>query len=273
MTDWIKFLGTGGARFVVSKQLRSTAGIWCSFEGCQILIDPGPGTLCRCFSSRPRLDPETLDAVILTHRHLDHSNDVNVILEAMTRGTLNRRGALFITADAVQGAEPVVFSHVRRAVERLELLAAGASYTLGNLHFSTPIRHRHPVETYGLVFSLSWGRVSFVIDTAYFRELEDCYHGSDLLILNVVFNRLLPGRPIQHLDLEGAARIIAAIRPRQAVMTHFGMTMLRQKPYLAAQKLTQETGVPVKVASDGMTINLEDIPHLGPVEPGGINDL
>lgn len=76
MSDCIKFLGTGGARLVVSKQLRSTAGTWCSLGGCQVLIDPGPGTLSRCFASRPQLDPESLDAVILTHRHLDHSNDV-----------------------------------------------------------------------------------------------------------------------------------------------------------------------------------------------------
>lgn len=260
MSNWIKFLGTGGARFVVSKQLRSTAGIWCSFGGCQFLIDPGPGTLCRCFSSRPRLDPEMLDAVILTHRHLDHSCDINVILEAMTQGTLNRRGALFTTADAVQGPEPVVFKHVRKAVERLELLTAGASYTLGNLCFSTPVRHRHPVETYGLIFSLSWGQISFVIDTAYFQELEDHYCNSDLLILNVVFSRLPAGRTIQHLDLEGAARIIAAVRPRQAVITHFGMSMLRQKPHQAAQSLTEKTGVPVKAADDGMIINLENIP-------------
>ena len=261
MSDWIKFLGTGGARFVVSKQLRSTAGTWCSLGGRQVLVDPGPGTLCRCCASRPRLDPEMLDAVILTHRHLDHSNDVNVILEAMTKGTFNRRGALFVTADAVQGNEPVVFSHVRRAVERLDLLTAGASYTLGDLRFCTPVRHRHPVETYGLVFSLPWGRVSFVIDTAYFKELEDCYRGSDLLILNVVFTRLPQGKAIQHLDLEGAARIIAAVRPRRAVITHFGMTMLRrQKPHLSAQKLAQETGVPVEAAYDGMTVNLEDSP-------------
>ena len=95
MGDWIKFMGTAGARFVVSKQLRFSAGTWCCLQGLNILIDPGPGTLSRCFSSQPRLDPEKLDALILTHRHLDHSTDINMLIEAMTRGPLTRRGALF----------------------------------------------------------------------------------------------------------------------------------------------------------------------------------
>ena len=53
--NYIKFLGTAGARFVVARQLRSSAGIWMNVEGDNILIDPGPGTLVKCFSSRPKL--------------------------------------------------------------------------------------------------------------------------------------------------------------------------------------------------------------------------
>ncbi len=88
-------MGTAGARFVGSKQLRSSAGTWCCFQRRHILIDPGPGTLKSCFLDSPSLNPEDLDAVILTHRHLDHSTDINVIIEAMTQGTFNKRGYLF----------------------------------------------------------------------------------------------------------------------------------------------------------------------------------
>lgn len=257
MSDWIKFMGTAGARFVVSKQLRSSAGTWCFLQGKNILIDPGPGTLSRCFTSRPGLDPEKLDAIILTHRHLDHSTDVNVLIEAMTRGTFNRRGALFAPADALGGDEPVVFRHTRQAVERLELLREGATYRLDGFDFNAPLRNRHPVETYGITFNLSWGKVSLISDTAYFPELAERYAKSDILVLNVVLFEMPPFKAIEHLDLGGASLLIREIRPRLAVLTHFGTTMLNHKPYRLAQRLTVETGIEVIAAADGMRLDLE----------------
>ena len=81
---WIKFLGTAGARFVMIRQLRASVGLWLKSGSTHVLIDPGPGCLVRCSSVRPKLDPTGLNAIILTHRHLDHANDINVMIEAMT---------------------------------------------------------------------------------------------------------------------------------------------------------------------------------------------
>ena len=53
----IKFLGTAGARFVVIKQLRKSGGIWLTLDNTNVLIDPGPGSLIRCLSSKPKLNP------------------------------------------------------------------------------------------------------------------------------------------------------------------------------------------------------------------------
>ena len=54
----IKFLGTAGARFVVSKQTRKSGGIWLNIDETKLLIDPGPGSLIRCLSSKPKINPE-----------------------------------------------------------------------------------------------------------------------------------------------------------------------------------------------------------------------
>ena len=260
MADWIKFMGTAGARFVVSKQLRSSAGTWCSLQGQNILIDPGPGTLSRCFSVRPRLNPEHLDAIILTHRHLDHSTDINVMIEAMTHGTFDHRGALFVPADAVEaGNEPVVFRHTRSSTERLELLQIDKEYAIGPVRFTTPVRHYHPVETYGLVFDLPEGRISFITDTAFFPELIEHYRDSDILVINVVFFEAPAVKQIQHLDLSGVKKLVNGIRPRLAIMTHFGLNMLHHKPYLLAKQLAEETGIQVTAATDGMTLDLDKI--------------
>ena len=39
----ILFLGSGGARFVVARQLRASGGMWMRFGETQIHVDPGPG--------------------------------------------------------------------------------------------------------------------------------------------------------------------------------------------------------------------------------------
>ncbi len=252
-------MGTAGARFVVSKQLRSSAGTWCYFQGKNILIDPGPGTLRSCFCGDQVLNPEVLDLVILSHRHLDHSTDINVIIEAMTHGTFNRRGILFAPSDAVDKYEPVVFSHVRDSVERLEILKESRSYAVDSLQFETPIRHDHPAETYGFKFKLDRGIVSFVTDTKLSQALIDKYRGSDILVMNVLLKEPFPDREIKHLDLGGAQSLIEGIKPRLAIMTHFGLTMLKNDPNLLARKLSKMTGTEVVAATDGLTVNLEQV--------------
>jgi ribonuclease BN (tRNA processing enzyme) len=145
-------LGSGGARIVVAKQLRASGGIWFSLAGTRFLVDPGPGSLVRMTSSRHRLDPTKLAGILLSHRHLDHSGDVNNMIEAMTMGGTEPRGALFAPSDALEGDDPVVLKYVRRFLERIVTLEAGGSYGLGNVRFTCPVRHQHRGEVYGFRF-------------------------------------------------------------------------------------------------------------------------
>ncbi|TAN60439.1 MBL fold metallo-hydrolase, partial [bacterium] len=152
--SYIKFLGTAGARFVMIRQLRSSGGIWISYKGTNVIIDPGPGSIVRCAMSKPKIDPAKLDGIILTHRHLDHVNDVNVMIEAMTEGGFKKRGVIFLPQDAIDD-EPVILKHLRGCVEKIEVLKENKSYQIGKIKFRVPSRLRHPVQTYGMQFELS----------------------------------------------------------------------------------------------------------------------
>jgi ribonuclease BN (tRNA processing enzyme) len=249
----IKFLGTAGARFVVMKQLRASGGIWLTLDDTNVLIDPGPGSLVRCLTSRPKLNPMALDGIILTHRHLDHANDVNIMIEAMTNGGFKKRGAVFAPSDALEN-DAVIFKYVRTQVDRIETLREKGKYTLGNISFSTPIRLKHGVETYGLNIKGKSHTISLITDTDYFKGLASHFKG-DILIINVVM--LEEKSIIDHLSLKEAEQIIAANRPRLAILTHFGMSIIKAKPWDLANQLSKKLNVEVIAARDGMEINLD----------------
>ena len=253
LSDTITFLGTAGARFVVIRQFLASGGAWLTLGDSQILFDPGPGCLVQ--AAKRKLDPVELDAIILSHRHLDHSGDINIMIEAMTDGGRQKRGTVFAPADALN-QDPVILSYLRSYPQDIQLLTEGGSYTINDVSFKTPVRHKHPVETYGFVFQTPRHIFSWITDTRYFDGLAGYYEG-DLLIINVV--RLTPGAPIDHLALPEVKSIIEELRPRIAVLTHFGMTMWRAKPWELAKQLTEETGVSVVAARDGMKFDLVEL--------------
>ncbi|TRZ93933.1 MBL fold metallo-hydrolase [bacterium] len=248
--DFIKFLGTSGARFVMIKQLRASGGVWISLKGTNVLVDPGPGSIVRCATSRPKLDPSKLDAIILTHRHLDHSGDINVMIEAMTEGGFKRRGILFCPQDALR-RDPVILKYIRGFIEKIEILKAGQEYQAGNFKFTTSPRHRHPVETYGIRFKMNQESVSILTDTAYFSGLEQFYKTQTVIIYVVLFEAK-PG--IEHFSLDDVKRFIQEVKPKKAIISHFGMSMLKAKPYIQAERLSQLLGIEVLAACDGMVL-------------------
>ena len=253
MGDTITFLGTAGARFAVISQVLASGGLWLNLSGTQILVDPGPG--CIVQSTKRKLKADQLSAIILSHRHLDHSADVNIMTEAMTRGGFEQRGQLFAPADALDFA-PVIFPYLRKCLNEINILQEGKSYTIGNISFTTPIRHIHSVETYGMVFKTGVHTFSYIADGSYFDGLCRSY-GGELLIINVV---LLEPRPtVDHLAVPDAERIIRELKPKVAILTHFGVTMWREKPWRVARKLSKETGVKVIAARDGMKFDLSQL--------------
>lgn len=233
------------------KQLRASGGIWVRIGDTNIIIDPGPGSIVRCANAKPKLDPSQLDAIILTHRHLDHSNDVNVMIEAMTEGGFKKRGCLFAPADALE-EDSLILKHTREYVASIELLKEKTRYTVGAFEFTTGPLNVHSVETYGLKFVINNQSISLIGDTALYPELFNFYK-SDIIILNVVFYEQRP--TVKHLSFPEAEHIIATLKPKTAILTHFGMTMLRAKPYRLIEKLNHHVDTKVIAATDGMTFS------------------
>jgi len=256
LSDTITFLGTAGARFVVAKQLLASGGAWLNLGGTEMLLDPGPGCLVQAI--KRKLDPSKLAAIILSHKHLDHSGDINVMIEAMTEGGWKQRGMVFAPSDALS-QEAVILTYLQGYPQSIDILAEGKSYSVGDVSFETPVRHRHLVETYGFNFKTPRHTFSWITDTKYFDELPSYYKG-ELLILNVVM--LEPKASIDHLSLPEARQIIEVVKPRAAILTHFGMSIWKAKPWELAKQLSQDMGIPVIAARDGMRFDLARLEEL-----------
>ena len=251
--DTITFLGTGGARFTIAKQLLASGGAWLNLGGTQLLMDPGPGSLV--YAIKLGCDPTTLSAILLSHKHLDHSVDINVMIEAMTEGGWKKRGEVFAPADAFNNGA-VILPYLQGYPERVEVLEEGKSYSVGDVTFSTPVKHIHQVETYGFVFNTPKRKFSWITDTKLFDSLA-AHYLADLVIINVL--SLEKRLPVDHLSLPEAVEVIKEIKPKMAVLTHFGLTMWRTKPWEIEKKVSDETGIKIIAARDGMVFDLDDV--------------
>lgn len=251
----IFFLGSGGGRWNTIGQNRATAGFRIELVREQIHVDPGPGAIVKCREFG--IDPRKTTAVACTHCHLDHYNDLEVMVEAMSMGDA-KRGVLLGARSVLDGYEkfePVLSDYHLKLPARVEMLEAGKRIELDECPI-VPAGTRHEDPTCcGLRFKTGFGDVSYTSDTEYFDGLSGLHEGSRILILNVMrpdSNRI-PG----HLCTDDAIRVIKEAHPEMAVLQHFGLKMIFANPQMQAKRAEKECGVKVVAAHDGMTLGLE----------------
>ncbi len=252
--DEIIFLGTGGARFVIAKQLRATGGIFFRIGGNNLLVDPGPESYYRFLTYLPKFNPEDIDAIILTHKHIDHSADVNVYLDVLTQGGFKKNGILVAPGDAF-GKGGVVFEYLLDFLKEVKIIKPGFDMKFNGLKIQFPIKHEHRVDTYGFKLSYNNYSISYIVDTKFFPELINAYR-ADIIILSLL--KLEPSE-IDHLSVSDCEQIILGIMPKIAIITHFGMTIIRNGPWNIARQLKEKTGINVLAAEDGKHYEIEKL--------------
>jgi phosphoribosyl 1,2-cyclic phosphodiesterase len=240
-------MGTAGARFMVAKQFAASGGLFIEDGSTRISLDPGPGAIVQY--AKREVDLTTIDAIVISHRHLDHVGDVNVMVEGMTDGGFQHRGMLFCPSDALDD-DPVVLRYLRRFPREIIRLAPETSYSVNGVAFTTTGRHVHQVETYGFRFG---DKLGWVTDSAYYDDIAQ-QHKADVMVIHTV---LLDCRPeLPHLCVADVERIVREAKPRLAILTHYGMTVWRANPQEIAADMTQRLGTEVQAARDGMSIEL-----------------
>lgn len=240
-------MGTAGARFMVAKQIAASGGLFIEEGGARLSLDPGPGAIVQY--ARKEIDLTTLDAIVVSHRHLDHVGDVNVMIEAMTDGGFQHRGRVFCPSDALDD-DPVIFKYVRRFPDEIVRLQPETTYSVNGLSFTTTPRHVHQAETFGFRFGT---RLGWVTDSKYYDGIAE-QHRADVMIIHTVLMECRSFLP--HLCVDDAEQIIRDARPQIAFLTHYGMTVWRAGPQRIAADMSQRLGIDVRAAVDGMSIDI-----------------
>jgi len=249
------FLGTGGGRFAMITQARRTGGLRLSGP-VEAQLDPGPGALV--YSNMAGLNPSSVSLLLISHCHLDHYSDAEVFIEAMTKGMTKRRGALIAPKSVLRGeggSWPCLSSyHLGMPKQVLEAKPGDPLEVEGVRIVATRARHTDP-HTVGFRFEFPFGVLGYTSDTEYFEGMESDYRGVRALVLCVLRPRGAPWPG--HMTTEGALRLVEAVRPELAVMTDFGMRMLKAGPAEEAKWVEGESGVRTIAAQDGMRLKID----------------
>lgn len=248
------FLGTAGGRTVTFKKLRNSGGFLIKAGKELLHIDPGPGAFVYFFNT-PFEPWKDLTAVILSHLHLDHSADVNTILESATESGDRKGIKLFAPEDALKGESRVVLPYIQSLVE-VNVLKEGASYQIGELLLETLFfQKHHGVEVYSLSFTHGGKRVIYIPCGRFeYRWLEKLPPNADLMIFNSTFYRKRPN--IDHLSVEDVKTILKEVKPKRALITHYSKEMLLKNPLKVAQEITEETGVLTLAAEENTVLEV-----------------
>lgn len=257
----IEFLGTGTSQGVpmvactcavctspdpMDQRLRSSALVRyrpANAPQVQLLIDAGPDMRQQML----RADVRSLDAVLLTHEHMDHVSGIDDL-----RGfnfAQQRPMDVYANMDTL-GAVRRVFhyaftQHKYPGVPELELHALTAGVPLqvaGVPVLPVEVMHYHmPV----LAFRI--GGLAYVTDAKTIHaEQRKLLYGADVLVLNAL--RRTPH--VAHFDLAEALTMIQELRPRQAYLTHMSHLMGRHAEVQA------ELPQGVSLAHDGLKVEV-----------------
>lgn len=247
----VTFLGTGGGRINLIKQIRATGGIYISGSK-NIHVDPGPGALVRM---RGRgMDPIKTEIMVVTHSHIDHISDAGVLIEGMSHYALKKKGILLASEDSLGGeinGQKISGFHLSK-LEKAVTAKPGETFGFegGKFRFTKATHDEFPA--FGFVLEMDGKKIGYTGDTEYFPEMPDEYAGCDLLIVNVM--KPFPDQYAGHLTAEDASKLLGRVQPKLAVITHMGLKMLRYPSEKRAKEIEEETGVRVIAAADGMEI-------------------
>lgn len=243
MQSQILFLGTAGDSFVLSKQQRLAGGIIIQAENTKIHLNPGPGALIASQNN----DIRNTTAVVVTDNSFMHMHDANAILDIMTLGGFDTKGILLVSKSAAE----TISQQYKNAVEKTIILQEGARIECNNVQIeAVTIKNKDP-DAVGLKIITPTFSLGYTGKTKYFAKLKEILKDVEILIIELTsVNESKEG-----LCVAEAQQVIADIKPQLAVLTNFGIEVLKEDILQLTRTLYKQTGIQIIATKDGFTFD------------------
>lgn len=219
--------------------------LWC---------DAGPGTLMRLLDVA---DPGTLDGVVISHTHLDHSTDFLGLYHYMVYGP---SGPMPIPVFVPPGAPDHFASYVRAGPDHrfwsvfdFREVGSGSSDAVGSLRLQFADAN-HSVPAIAVRIEGMNGSLVYTGDTGPSAAVEELASGADVLLAEASLQGPAEDSPYEfHLTAEEAASLGVRAGVSRLILTHLPPTLAVERSLLEAAAVW---GREPELATPGMVVSV-----------------
>lgn len=237
----ITILGSSGA---VPIPKRAQSGILIQTSESNILFDCGMAVPLRL--KEAGLDAEEIDLICISHKHLDHIQDIPSLIKA-SRLRTNRAEYKIICHPGIKEYLKNYLNscgELERANLNFDLIDTGDTLNYEGFDIEA-FKTQHSENSLGFKISQNSLEVVYTSDTAPSKVIKEKADGARLLIHELTF---IENRE-DHTGLEDMIDLLSNINVDQVILTHFD-TQVDEKIDEIVKKIEKETGISVTAAYD-----------------------
>ncbi len=234
---------------------RPSSGYLVQTEQATVWLDCGTGTFA---ALQEHIDPADLDAIVITHEHVDHCVDVLPFAYSRRYGNpLLGPVAVYAPASVPKRLEALIGRTGTAVFEALTFnrVDLGTELNIKDLHLLFT-QTNHPVPTMAVKLTDQTGSIAYTADTGVADHLAEWATGSDVLVAEASYlgssrDKAWP----YHLTASEAGELATAAKVGRLVLTHLWPT---NDPGQSVEEASATFSGSVVAASPGLTIDLEE---------------